>query len=95
VEARKLIFRAHAIQRMFERQIGIDAVRIVVRAGEVIEEYPDDYPFASRLILGWEGRRPLHVVAAENTETGETIVITVYEPDSTLWDTDFRNRTNQ
>jgi hypothetical protein len=36
--------------------------------------------------------RPLHVVAAENAEAHETIVITVYDPDPTLWEPGFRQR---
>ena len=34
--------------------------------------------------------RPLHVVAAENVESGETIVITAYEPDREEWEQDFK-----
>jgi hypothetical protein len=37
-------------------------------------------------------QRPLHVVAAYNDADGETIVITVYEPDPALWSDDFRRR---
>jgi len=46
----------------------------------VIEEYPDDTPYPSRLILGWNGTKPLHVVIADNNEDKETIIITAYEP---------------
>lgn len=53
----------------------------VLPTGEVIESYPNDLPYPSKLMLGWRGNRPLHVVAADNLESGETIVITVYEPD--------------
>jgi hypothetical protein len=47
---------------MFERQIAVEEVEAVLGAGEVIEEYPKDTPYASRLMLGWIGLRPLHVV---------------------------------
>ncbi len=33
--------------------------------------------------------RPLHVVVAENPVGNEAIVITVYEPDATIWEADF------
>jgi len=36
--------------------------------------------------------RPLHVVAADVEITGETIIITVYEPDPDIWNTDFRSK---
>jgi hypothetical protein len=77
---------------MFKRQVSINDVRHVLVTGEVIEDYPDDEPYPSRLVSGWVGNRPLHVVAAYNSEAGETIVITVYEPDPNLWEPDFRRR---
>jgi len=41
----KLVFRLHAIRRMFQRQIAVDQVRRVLTNGEVIESYPDDIPY--------------------------------------------------
>lgn len=35
-----LIFRMHAIKRMFQRQISKDDVRNVLEIGETIEGYP-------------------------------------------------------
>lgn len=91
--AGKLVFRVHALQRMFERQIGVDDVRAVIDSGETIEDYPNDQPYPSRLVLGWRGPRPLHVVVAHNLSDNKLIVITVYEPDAGLWEHDFRRRT--
>jgi len=88
----KLLFRAHALQRMFERGIRIEDVRAVVTSGETIKAYPDDAPYPSRLLLGWHEGRPIHVVVADNVADGETIVITAYEPDSTQWESGFRRR---
>jgi hypothetical protein len=87
----KLIFRVHAIQKMFERSISQDDVRYVVENGEVIRRYPDDRPFPSRLILGWREKRPLHVVAADD-DNDQTIIITAYEPDPKIWESDFRKK---
>ena len=56
--AGKLVFRVHALQRMFERQIGVDDVRAVIDSGETIEDYPNDQPYPSRLVLGWRGAAP-------------------------------------
>ncbi|MFQ5773903.1 MAG: DUF4258 domain-containing protein [Kiloniellaceae bacterium] len=72
--------------------MSIAEVRHVLETGEDIETYPDDTPYPSRLVLGWIGARPLHVVAADNAEAGETVVITVYEPDPASWNRDFRRR---
>lgn len=88
----RLVFRVHAIQRMFQRGINEENVRHVLATGETIEEYPDDTPYPSRLVLGWHGSRPLHIVVADNSDAQETIVITVYEPDPRQWETDFKRR---
>lgn len=87
-----LIFRVHAIQRMFQRGISKDDVRSVLESGRLIEEYPDDHPDPSRLVLGWSGSRPIHVVASDDLNTHETIVITVYEPDPAKWEASFSRR---
>ena len=88
----RLVFRVHVIQRMFQRRISLDDVRHILLKGEVIEDYPDDTPYPSRLILGWCGTRPLHAVVADNMKDRETIVITVYEPDPKQWEQGFRRR---
>jgi hypothetical protein len=88
----RLIFRVHAVQRMFERQISVEDVRDVLETGETIESYPADTPYPSRLVLGWRQGRPIHVVVADNVQENELIVITVYEPDPALWEPDFKRR---
>ena len=88
----RIVFRVHAVQRMFQRGISADDVRQVLSGGEVIENYPDDTPYAGKLLLGWIGTRPVHVVTARNTQDRETIVITVYEPDPKLWESEFKRR---
>jgi hypothetical protein len=87
-----IIYRIHAIQRMFERRISDENVRQVLQLGEMIEDYSDEMPFPSRLMLGRRGERPLHVVVAENTKENELVVITVYEPDPSQWKSGSRNR---
>jgi hypothetical protein len=87
-----LLFRVHALQRMFQRGVTVEDVRQVLATGETIEEYPDDTPYPSRLVLGWVGSRPLHIVFAENQSSQEIIVVTVYEPDLDRWDSDFSRR---
>jgi hypothetical protein len=77
---------------MFQRQVMEHDVRVVLSSGAVIEADPDDIPYPSRLILGWSGSRPLHVVAADNPEDRETIIMTVYEPEPSQWESDFTRR---
>ncbi len=88
----RLIFRLHAVRRMFERGVSEDDIRDVLAAGETIEDYPTDFPLPSRLILGWIGSRPLHLVVARNAATVESIIITVYEPGLDKWNPDYRTR---
>jgi hypothetical protein len=92
LRSRRIVYRVHALQRMFRRSISADEVSLVLASGEVVENYPDDKPYPSRLLLGWVGTRPLHVVAAHNAGEDEEIVITVYEPDPDLWDPEFKRR---
>ena len=87
-----IIFRIHAVQRMFERRIPVENVRQVLQFGEMIEDYSEDMPDPGRLLSAKRGQRPLHVVMAENTKEGELVVITVYEPDRAQWKPDFKNR---
>ena len=89
---RQVTFRTHALQRLFEHRISVAEVRQVLEHGEVIEDYPTDSPFPSCLLLANVAGRPLHVVAADNAPDDETIVITVYEPDPTKWEPDWKTR---
>jgi hypothetical protein len=90
----KIIFRIHAIERMFERGIGVKDIRTALETGETIENYKDDAAYPGRLILSRKGRR-LHVVAADHTEADEVIVITGYRPDRTRWTDDFKQRRDE
>jgi hypothetical protein len=87
-----ITYRLHAVQRMFKRKISAEEVRYVLETGEVIEEYPDDTPYPSRLIVGCYKGRLIHIVEADNFDDDEIIVITVYEPDTSEWDPDCRKR---
>jgi len=55
------IYREHAIQRMFERDILEVDVEETIKNGEIIEEYFDDKPYPSFLALKLYDK-PLHVV---------------------------------
>ncbi len=86
-----LMFGRHAAQRMFERGITQADVQTALSAGQVIEDYPTDYPLPSCLWMGYSGSRPLHIVYA-NSPQGDRIIITVYEPDAALWTDNFTKR---
>lgn len=88
----KVVFRAHSLQRMFERAISVEDVKRTLEQDDKIENYLDDTPFPSALYLGDLGDRMLHVVAAKNQKDSETVVITVYEPSVLKWQPGFRER---
>jgi hypothetical protein len=88
----KIIYRVHAVQRMFERSISAKKVSQALQTGETIEDYSAEMPEPSRLILGFQGKRPFHVVTSENPEINEITIITVYIPDSDKWNKEFKSR---
>jgi hypothetical protein len=61
----RILFLPHAVKQLsgFDRMIKSSKVKLVIRNGEIIEEYHDDPRGASCLILGF-GRNgyPIHVV---------------------------------
>ena len=77
---------------MFERTISAKKVREALEMGETIEDYSSEMPEPSRLILGFQGQRPFHVVTSEDPQENEITVITVYLPDPSKWKKDFRSR---
>jgi len=85
------IYREHAIQRMFERDIFEIDVENTIKNGEIIEEYYDDKPYPLFLVLGLNGK-PLHIVFAKNHEENEIIIITTYYPDKDKWSDDYKRR---
>ncbi|MBE6353453.1 DUF4258 domain-containing protein [Treponema sp.] len=88
----KFSFSGHVFNRMAERGFSPDTIKSVIENGTVIKSYPDDTPYPSRLILGFDGERPVHVVSAYNSENDTEYVITVYEPDTLKWSDDFTER---
>jgi len=89
-QAPRLVYRVHAVRRMAERGIREEDVVRVLAEGKEIESYPDDRPYPSRLLLGWMGGRPIHVVAASAERA--IIIITVYQPDAAHWEAGFERR---
>ena len=85
------IYRVHAVERMFQRDISEGEVQDIVLLGEIIEEYIDDRPYPSFLSLGYVGTRAIHVVFAKDDKENY-IIITAYEPDMTKWENDYKTR---
>lgn len=85
----QFIWRKHALERMLERSISRDEVMQCARHGEIIESYPEDFPYPSSLVLQIEGKI-LHIVMALNGE--ECYVITAYRPNVDEFENDFKTR---
>jgi hypothetical protein len=94
VENYKIAYRLHATERMFAREISNEDVEYLLRHGEIIERYDDDYPLPSLLINDYTpNKRPLHLVVAINEQEKQIIVITAYEPNPIKWLNNFSRRT--
>lgn len=77
---------------MFERNVSVKQVAQTLHTGETIEDYSAETPEPSQLLLGFQGKRPLHVVTSENRETHEITIITVYRPEPVKWNNSFTRR---
>ncbi len=80
---------------MFERSISPEDVREITESGEIIHDYPDDNPYSSKLILGYIGNRPIHLVLGYNKAEQTCIAITVYEPSRDVWEDNFKEKRNR
>ena len=59
--------------------------------GEIIEQYPNDYPYPSCLICGKNiSGEIIHIVLSD--EGNSSRIITAYFPDADKWSKDFKNR---
>jgi len=80
------IYRTHAVERLFEREISEVDLEQAIQHGKIIEEYLNDKPYPSFLVSGYEKEdkeKPLHVVYAKNHN--DIIIITAYRPDQKKW----------
>jgi hypothetical protein len=81
----------HAKNRLAERNITIDNIKNAIMTGEIIEQYENDNPFPSCLLLGeTEQNKYLHVVAS--IDNGFLYIITAYYPDENEWEINLKTR---
>ena len=82
---------AHAAERFRKRGITEDDARNVVMTGEIIEQYPLDFPYPSCLILGTAVKGyKLHLVMSDETDSAR--IITGYLPNKAKWHDDLKTR---
>lgn len=87
----KIKWSTHCLERMQERDISRADVKKCISAGEIIENYPDDFPHPSCLIFGYTVKnKVIHVVAGSN---GEYVwIITAYYPNTIKFEDDLKTR---
>jgi len=91
INCKGYIYKKHALERMLSRNINFEEVENSLFIGEIIKEYPEDKPFQSYLVLAIVKGKILHVVVSQDNENN-CIIISVYEPDIDIWNTDFKTK---
>ena len=91
VNAGRVLWKKHALERMLERGIGRNQVKNTILQGVIIENYPDDYPVPS-LLLALNQSEALHVVLAYDAVNEQCHIITAYRPDLTHFEVDLITR---
>lgn len=86
-----IIIKLHAYHRIRKRGINLKMIEEAFKKDDIIEEYEDDFPYPSVLILGFDDNNtPIHIACAIS-EKG-LIIITVYVPNDSHWDNTFKKR---
>lgn len=97
VELRKLCeegrirWTDHVLKRLMQRGIAQADVIHAIMGGEIIEQYPDDYPYPSCLVFGLSiDGEILHAVCG--CGDGALWMITAYYPNDIEWEADKKTR---
>ena len=81
----------HAAERFRQRGIRAKDIRNAVNSGIIIEQYPNDFPFPSCLIMGKDvNGKTIHVCMSD--EGTSSRIITAYYPSREKWMEDLKNR---
>lgn len=90
-EKERVIITIHAQERLRQRGIKAKDVRNCIMTGEIIEQYPDDFPFPSCLVFGYSiDKKILHVVMSD--EGSGSRIITAYYPNTEKFEEDLKTR---
>ncbi len=93
IGASKIIISDHTDEEATNDDLSFDEVYFSVVHGEIIARYLEDRPYPSCLVYGDTfGGDPIHSVWAYNEESGFAVVITVYRPDASRWEPDWKTR---
>ena len=75
-----ILLTEHLLSRMRQRNIGFKDIKQAIMTGEIIEQYPTDYPFPSCLI----NSDSIHIVCSIGDE--HLYLITAYHPSPEQWE---------
>ena len=87
----KIKWSVHCFERMQELDISRADVKNCILNGEIIEDYPNDFPYPSCLIFGYTIKeKVIHVVAGSDGEY--VYIITAYFPNKEKFEDDLKTR---
>lgn len=93
VRAKRYRLTKHATIVRLERGISITEMERALLNGEIIERYSDAQPYPSCLMLGWlTSGDPLHIVCSRGNVEPALRIVTLYEPEDALWESDYKTR---
>ncbi|MDR2595758.1 MAG: DUF4258 domain-containing protein [Treponema sp.] len=81
-----IVLTEHLLTRMKQRHIRLEDIKYAIAKGEIIEQYPTDYPFPSCLI----NAENIHIVCGLGE--GYLYIITAYRPSQEQWEDGGRKR---
>ena len=81
-----IVLTDHLLTRIRQRRIKLEDIKNAISKGEIIEQYPTDYPFPSCLINGDD----IHIVCSVGE--GRLYIITAYRPAPEKWEAGGRKR---
>ncbi len=88
---KKIKWSTHCLERMQERDISTDDVGRCILSGEILEEYPDDFPYPSCLLFGYTRHHTvLHTVVG--SDHAFLYIITAYYPNNQKFMEDLKTR---
>ena len=88
---KQIVWTEHLALRLIERNIKRADVIECIQNGEIIEQYPNDYPYPSCLIFAiLTNGKPFHAVIGIGD--GNLFIITAYYPTLDKWENDYKTR---
>ncbi len=92
VQKGNLFWSKHSLKEMNDDNLISSQVKEAIINGEIIEKYPNDKPFSSILVFGYSIDVPIHVVVAFNHILNEAVIITVYIPNTKIFEENLKTR---